>query len=114
MIHREQLGEKFGINVQYTPTTLLVHNDGSEAVVLSEGMMTLVELKKRILAAGHSTGLLEDNIFEQSQDVRSITTVENDSLYELEVQENASVEDEVDILVKKMRRNLEKVQALFC
>ncbi|MBW8191393.1 conjugal transfer protein TraF [Neiella marina] len=99
--------DRFGIQIQRTPTILLVKNDGSEAIVISEGMIPLSDLEQTVLAHADDAGWLDEGEYLATQEVRNVTAIDEQAPVEVTVPSgNESTAPEA--LVELMKKRLNK------
>jgi conjugal transfer pilus assembly protein TraF len=101
---------QLNIQISRTPTLFLVRNDGSEAFLLAEGMITLNELEQLLLETGRQSGWLSEDDYFDTQEVRNITTVESDEgTVEVEVSGDEA-SDGSEALVEMLKDRLSNFQ----
>lgn len=67
------VGESFG--VQFTPTLMLVENDGESFTKLGEGLTTLPALQDRVLLAARMQNIITNEQYQLTQRVRDINVL---------------------------------------
>jgi conjugal transfer pilus assembly protein TraF len=95
-----------GLDIQKTPTMLLVRNDSTDAILLSEGMMSLPELAERTLRIAKVEKWITDVEYNITQGVNDISTLQDDETLSIEVPIANDSESDTKALVEKLKARL--------
>lgn len=96
------LSRKFQINI--TPTTLLVSNDGKLFQPIKYGMASGQEIVQRALYAGKRLGLITDEEFNRTQEIKDILISKEPIMIE-----KKKLEDNPVVLSELLRKRLEDI-----